>query len=176
MPFNKRPDLLQIKKYPNRRFYDATQSRHITLQELYEMVRGGRDVRVTDSRTNEDITNLVLLQMMLEKEQPKLDVFPSSMIHMLIRVNRQALRASLDHFFGPFLNMFTTSQTQFDAFWRHVMGGQLATPVEWAKSMAPPFMPGGEPLADDAAATDNDDAPDDPKPEEDSLDELRRQA
>ena len=72
--------VLQIKKYPNRRYYDATRSCHVTLQEVYDLVRDGQDVCVTDSRTGEDITNLNLMQDMLEKDQPKLDVFPSRVI------------------------------------------------------------------------------------------------
>ena len=59
-----------LKKYPNRRYYDTTQSRHITLDEIYAMIRGGVDVHVTDSKTGEDITAKVLAQIILEHDPP----------------------------------------------------------------------------------------------------------
>lgn len=34
-----------VKKYGNRRLYDTTESRYITLEELAERIRGGDEVR-----------------------------------------------------------------------------------------------------------------------------------
>jgi polyhydroxyalkanoate synthesis repressor PhaR len=134
--------VIQIKKYPNRRYYDATRSRHVTLQEVYDLVVEGHDVCVTDSRTGEDITNLILLQVMLEKDQPKLDVFPSSILHLMIRSNRQALHSVFEAYFGPFLKMMASSQRQFDSYLRQTMGGAVRTPVDWANEMMRAFSPG----------------------------------
>ena len=50
------PRRLIIKKYPNRRYYDATRSRHVTFEELHSLVRDGYELQVTDSKTGEDIT------------------------------------------------------------------------------------------------------------------------
>ena len=114
--FNGRhPEVVQIKKYPNRRYYDATHSRHLTIQEVHGLIASGRDVCVTDSRNGDDITNLVLTQIILEQEEPKLDLFPSSVLHLMIRSNRQVLRSSMERFFGPFLELLSSSQKQFDA-------------------------------------------------------------
>ena len=46
---------LDIRKYPNRRYYDATRSRHLTLPEIRNLIRDGYDVTVTDSRSGADI-------------------------------------------------------------------------------------------------------------------------
>src|SRR6266852_910970 len=51
---------LEIKKYPNRRYYDATHSRHLTLDEIRALVQQGYDIRVIDARTSADITAQVL--------------------------------------------------------------------------------------------------------------------
>ena len=32
---------LRIRKYPNRRYYDSTRSRHMTLEEIYAAIRDG---------------------------------------------------------------------------------------------------------------------------------------
>lgn len=133
--------MLQIKKYPNRRYYDATRSCHVTLQEVYDLVRAGHDVNVTDSKSGEDITNVILLQVMLEKDPPKLDVFPTSILHMMVRSNRQAVRTVFDGIFGPFMKVWTNSQRQFDTYVRSTMGG-VRTPMDWANDMMRAFMPG----------------------------------
>ncbi len=131
--------LLHIKKYPNRRYYDTTRSCHVTLREIHDLVVGGRDVCVTDSRTGDDITNLVLMQLIIERDQPKLDLFPSSVMHMIVRANRQALRGYMDQFFTPFLGAMVRSRDQFDTFMRRMMSGQFVSPAEWAGYMSQAF-------------------------------------
>ncbi len=81
--------VLEIRKYSNRRLYDATRSQHITAEDLYQLVRDGYDVVVTDSSTGADITHQVLAQMILEREAPKLEVFPATLLHEIIRADQQ---------------------------------------------------------------------------------------
>lgn len=135
--------LLHIKKYPNRRYYDTTRSCHVTLQEIHDLVVSGKDVCIADSRTGDDITNLVLMQIILEKDQPKLDIFPSSIPHLMIRSNRQALRGYVDQFFTPFLSMLARSQEQFDAYMQRATAGRFVTPMDWANSMLGALGAGG---------------------------------
>lgn len=135
------PEALHIKKYPNRRFYDATRSCHVTLQEVYEVIVSGRDVIITDSKTEEDITNVVLLQIILEKDLPKLSLFPSSILHLMLRSNQQVIRQSFERFFGPFISILAQSQKQFDDYIRQTMRGPLGAPMNWASSMMQAFVP-----------------------------------
>ena len=48
-----------IKKYENRRLYDATNSRYVNLDEVAKMLQNGDDVRVVDAATGEDLTRLI---------------------------------------------------------------------------------------------------------------------
>ena len=65
----RQPEVIQIKKYPNRRYYDTSNSRHVTLQEMHDLIVSGKDICVTDSRNGDDITNLVLTQILLERDE-----------------------------------------------------------------------------------------------------------
>jgi len=58
-----------IKRYPNRKLYDTETSRYITLEEIAEVLRAGGEVRVVDSRTAEDITNITLAQVLVGEEK-----------------------------------------------------------------------------------------------------------
>jgi len=55
-----------VKKYGNRRLYDTDQSRYITLEELAESVRQGKEVRVVDAKTGDDLTTATLAQIIVE--------------------------------------------------------------------------------------------------------------
>ena len=61
-----------IKKYPNRRLYDTSAGRYINLVDVAALVRQGTDVQVVDARTGEDLTRVVLTQVIIEdaREQP----------------------------------------------------------------------------------------------------------
>lgn len=55
-----------IKKYSNRKLYDAESSRMITLSELANYIKEGIDFQVIDNETGEDITDLTLVQILME--------------------------------------------------------------------------------------------------------------
>ncbi|MBZ5646934.1 MAG: pesticin [Acidobacteriia bacterium] len=61
-----------IKKYGNRRLYDTSASRYINLDDIARLVRNGKDVRVIDAKTGDDLTRVTLTQIIVEdaKEQP----------------------------------------------------------------------------------------------------------
>lgn len=135
-------EVVRIKKYPNRRYYDTARSRHITLNEIHDLIRQGHDVCVTDSRSRSDITNAVLFQIVLEKGQPKVDLFPTSILHWMIRTDRSGMQESLERFFEPFTGMLSASRKQVEDFWRGAIGGQVTNPM--ANPMANPM---GNPMA-----------------------------
>ena len=92
---------LHIRKYPNRRYYDTTRSQHVTLRNLYELVREGHPVTVTDSRTGEDITNAILVQVLLVRAPSKLELLPSAFVHQFLRADGHDLRCLVDQLFKP---------------------------------------------------------------------------
>lgn len=86
------PQLIQVNKYPNRRLYDQTRSRHITHDDLYDLVVAGHTVMVTESKTGIDITNLVLAQALIERSPEKFAAFPPEVLHLMIRASEQMLK------------------------------------------------------------------------------------
>lgn len=59
---NAKPRLIQ--KYPNRRMYDTTQHRYVTLDEIRHFVLSGVDFTVIDRRDRSDITFATLLNVL----------------------------------------------------------------------------------------------------------------
>jgi len=141
MPEAPDAEVLEVKKYPNRRFYDATRKKHVTLADLYEQVRSGSQIRVTDSKTGDDITHIVLTQIILEHDPPKLELFPASLLHQTIQANQQVVRGFIDQYFARAVNAFVDSQQRFEEFMRQAGRAFIAptAPMDWARA----FMPGG---------------------------------
>lgn len=75
-----------IKRYANRKLYDTKESHYVSLPDILELVRAGDDVEVTDSRTGEDLTSVVLAQAMAEEEKKaEGSVLPLDTLKELIR-------------------------------------------------------------------------------------------
>jgi polyhydroxyalkanoate synthesis repressor PhaR len=58
-----------ITKYPNRRLYDTTESRYVTLADIRRLVERETKIVVIDKKSGSDITRAVLLQIASECEQ-----------------------------------------------------------------------------------------------------------
>jgi len=58
----------ELKKYPNRRLYDLTDSHYVTVDDVRRMILKGESIRVLDSRDASDITRSILLQILAEQE------------------------------------------------------------------------------------------------------------
>ena len=72
-----------IKKYGNRRLYSTETSSYITLAELEEMVKSGKEIKVIDTKSQEDITAQVLTQILVEGGKAK--SIPVDFLEKLIR-------------------------------------------------------------------------------------------
>jgi len=120
---------LQIHKYPNRRYYDRTRSRHVTLEEIHTLIRDGYDVQVTDSHSGQDITGKVLAQIILELDPPKLDVFPAALLHKLLRSSEQLVTDFVDKYFNEALDSFLDSQRNMEQAMRSAMGLPTSAPT-----------------------------------------------
>ncbi len=87
-----------IKKYPNRRLYDSTNSRYITLGDIRQLVVDQADFVVVDKNTKEDITRAILLQVIAEQEHGT-PVMSQDFLSQLIRNDGGAMQ----HFMGSYL-------------------------------------------------------------------------
>lgn len=88
-----------VKKYGNRRLYDTASSRYVTLEELAEKIKAGAEPRVVDAKTNEDLTQSTLTQIILESRGAG-RLLPVPLLTQLIRLGDDALA----EFFGRYVS------------------------------------------------------------------------
>lgn len=80
-----------IKKYPNRRLYDTRVSTYITISDVAELIKAGNRVEVRDVTSDEDVTALVLTQIIMDKAKKNQELLPVSLLHLVIQFGENLL-------------------------------------------------------------------------------------
>ena len=79
-----KPDKIIIKKYSNRRLYNCNSSQYINLQKLYQLVCKQKVIKIKDHSTGKDLTQQTLIQLILDLNSSKDNVFSISFLYNLI--------------------------------------------------------------------------------------------
>lgn len=111
-----------IKKYANRRLYNTETSSYITLDHLAAMTREGRDFKVIDAKTEEDITHNVLTQIIMEEENRGQTMLPVNFLRQLISLYGDSMQSMVPQYLEASMDAFRRNQTQF----REAMEGAFA--------------------------------------------------
>lgn len=102
-----------IKKYANRRLYNTETSSYITLEHLAAMTREGRDFKVVDAKTDDDITHNVLTQIIMEEESRGQTMLPVSFLRQLISLYGDSMQAMVPGYLEASMDSFRHNQEQF---------------------------------------------------------------
>lgn len=98
-----------IKKYENRRLYDASNSRYVNLEDVAGMVQRGDDVRVIDVATGDDITRLVLTQIIVEGAKTPESGFPLDMLRDMVMASGRASQESAIRYTKAMLDLYKST-------------------------------------------------------------------
>ena len=95
-----------IKKYENRRLYDTTNSRYVNLEEVAQLLQQGNDVQVIDATTNEDITRLILTQIIVEDAKAPNSNFPLDLLRQMVITSGRASQESALKYMKAMLDIY----------------------------------------------------------------------
>lgn len=87
-----------IKKYPNRRLYNTISSKYITISDVAELIKSGHKVEVRDAETDDDMTAIVLTQIIMNKAKKNQEVLPVSLLHLVIQFGENQLHEFFDKY------------------------------------------------------------------------------
>ena len=104
------PDIRVIKKYHNRRLYDTQESHYIKLSDLYQMIKDQVRFRVMEARTNKDITQTILLQILTELETNHTDVLTVDLLRTLLGFYRDPTHAQVGRYLEHCLSLYKDYQ------------------------------------------------------------------
>lgn len=161
-----------IKKYANRRLYNTETSSYITLDHLAAMTREGRDFKVVDAKTDEDITHNVLTQIIMEEESRGQTLLPVSFLRQLIALYGDSMQAMVPGYLEASMDSFRRNQEQFKtavegAFANSPFAELAKRNIAMFEAAAEAFKPGQGAAAPAAAPT-----PATPAPERTKDDEI----
>lgn len=103
-----------IRKYANRRLYDTEESRYIVLADLRDLVIDNKDFIVQDSKTGEDLTRNILLQIIIEQEnagdEKSQPMFNNEILKRFISIYSQGVNPNLSSYLQQTLDIFHEQQ------------------------------------------------------------------
>lgn len=115
-------DAVIIKKYANRRLYNTETSAYITLEHLAALTRSGREFKVLDAKTGEDITHSVLTQIIMEAEGKGATMLPANFLRQLIGLYGGNMAGMVPQYLEASMDAFSKSGSQV----REAMTGAFA--------------------------------------------------
>jgi polyhydroxyalkanoate synthesis repressor PhaR len=135
-------EAILIKKYGNRRLYDTAGSRYVNLDDLAAHIRAGREVRVVDAKTGQDLTRVILTQIITEDAKGKPTGLPLELLRQLIiasdEVRQEFLMWYLKSAFDTYQKVQDTVQSRLSE-----VQSAILSPVEMMKR----FLGTAQPLA-----------------------------
>ncbi len=159
---------LLIKRYASRRLYNTETSDYVTLEDIAKVIRAGREVKIVDLKSGDELTRQYLLQIIAEHESRGENVLPIAVLTDLVRSYATQAQSVVPQFLAGSFEMLRESQAKmieglgvvpsplnpmagFEAMQKQ-QRAFLATMVPgWPKGMGS-TMPGPEPEAPPAAA------------------------
>ncbi|HVS13610.1 MAG TPA: polyhydroxyalkanoate synthesis regulator DNA-binding domain-containing protein [Thermoanaerobaculia bacterium] len=85
-----------IRRYESRKLYDTEESRYVSLEEVAAFVRGGQQVMVVESATDEDVTAQTLAQVILEEGRSGRRRWSPEILHELLRRGERTLSSGVE--------------------------------------------------------------------------------
>lgn len=152
-----KPEPIIIKKYANRRLYNTDSSSYITLDHLATLTREGREFKVVDAKSGEDITRSVLTQIIMEEETRGQTMLPTSFLRQLISMYGDSMQSMVPPYLEASMDAFRRNQEQFRKAVSGAFGAGAFKPFEALAKQnmamfqaAADMLTGRKPVAPDA--------------------------
>jgi polyhydroxyalkanoate synthesis repressor PhaR len=122
-----------IKKYANRRLYDSTESRHVTLEDIRKMIVSGAKVKIVDDKSGEDLTRAVLLQVIAEQDQFGTPVLSTELLEAIIRFYGNPVQEMLTRYMEQSVTALARQQDAMRAEMTKALAGPMAPLADFAR-------------------------------------------
>lgn len=104
---------LRIKRYASRRLYNTETSDYVTLEDIAEVIRGGREVQIVDLKSGDDLTRQYLLQIIAEHESRGENVLPVNVLTDLVRSYATHAQSMMPDFLSAAFDMYREGQSSW---------------------------------------------------------------
>ncbi|MCB1338028.1 MAG: polyhydroxyalkanoate synthesis repressor PhaR [Maritimibacter sp.] len=113
-------DTLLIKRYASRRLYNTETSDYVTLDDIAGFIRDGREVKIIDLKTGDDLTRQFLLQIIAEHESRGENVLPVDVLTDLVRSYTTQAQSVVPQFLAASFEMLRDGQSKILENFEHL--------------------------------------------------------
>jgi len=85
MSNDEKPEQILITRYSSRRLYNSNTSDYVTLDDITALIREGKEVKIIDKKSGDDITRQILLQIITEHESRGENILPLNVLTDIVR-------------------------------------------------------------------------------------------
>ena len=103
---------LLIKRYASRRLYNTETSDYVTLEDIAAFIREGREVKIVDLKSGDDLTRQYLLQIIAEHEGRGENVLPVDVLTDLVRSYTTQAQSVVPQFLAASFEMLREGQSK----------------------------------------------------------------
>ena len=103
---------LLIKRYASRRLYNTETSDYVTLEDIATFIREGRDVKIVDLKSGDDLTRQYLLQIIADHESKGENVLPVTVLQDLVRTYTTQATSVVPQFLAASFEMLRDGQSK----------------------------------------------------------------
>ena len=124
-------DPIIIKKYANRRLYNTSTSKYVTLEDLSQMVKAGSEFQVVDAKSGDNITRSVLTQIIFEEESKGQNLLPVSFLRQLIQFYGDSLQTMVPNYLEASMDAFSNNQERMRDYMKGSVEQTLNPFAKW---------------------------------------------
>ena len=114
--------MIKIKKYPNRRLYDTSKSQYINIEYIKKLINEHEEFMIVDSKTEDDVTKSVLLQIINESETNEhQSLLTDALLKSLIRFYDSDMQVFVRQYLEQSLVQFIDQQDKMQGMMKNMV-------------------------------------------------------
>ncbi|MFH2065589.1 MAG: polyhydroxyalkanoate synthesis regulator DNA-binding domain-containing protein [Pseudomonadota bacterium] len=104
----------KIKKYANRKMYDTTDKKYISMDKLAKLIKSGKEVSIIDNQTGEDLTTSIVSQLIARDRNSQDKVLSSKVLIDLLRKGGDTLSDYAKKYVSLWQGALTMAEDEVD--------------------------------------------------------------
>jgi len=122
-----------IKKYANRKLYDITDKKYISMDRLSELIKLGEDIVIIDNETGKDLTASVVSSLIARTKGDTKEPVSSGVLIQLFRKGGTALTDYTKKYISLWQKSFTIAEDELDVLVQKLVKNKDISKTEGSK-------------------------------------------
>ncbi len=119
-----------VKKYANRKLYDTTEKRYLTMDQLSGLIKNGEEVSIIDNETGDDLTASIVSQLLAREKSDVDEAVPSNVLMQMLRKGRGTLFGYGKKYVSLWQSALGMSKDEFDKFINNMVNEKEISEIE----------------------------------------------